>query len=311
MYWNELTIRTSQEAKEAVANILHEHGANGVVIEEPLHDARFSEDDFVEIDFIKKADLAEDEVILKAYFVAGDSFNQIKQDIEREIAQLVAYGIKLGKNEISTKTVHESDWENEWKKYYKPLEIGETFLIVPEWEEVTDTDKKRIIRIDPGMAFGTGMHETTSLSIRALENVVAENDVVIDVGSGSGILSIAACFLGAKHVYSYDVDAVAVRSTQRNRDLNQLTDKISVAQNNLLEGKTHVADVIVANILAHIIMKLIADAWHNLKQDGYFITSGIILTEEDNVKKKLCEQGFAIIDRLQENHWVTLIARKR
>lgn len=309
--WNELTILTSYEAKEAIANMLNECGAGGVVIEEKsdLHKKR--REKFGEIYELDEAKYDYEEAKIKAYFLQNEAWPQLLEQIKDKIEALESYGIDLGENKLTVKTVKETDWENEWKKYFKPLEVGRTFLIVPEWEQVEDvSEEKRIIRIDPGMAFGTGTHETTSLSIEALEKVIKSGDEVIDVGSGSGILSIAASLLGAERVYSYDLDEVAVNSSMSNRDLNNLTDKIIVEQNNLLKNKHHEADVIVANILTHILLELVEDAYRQLKKGGYFITSGIITSQEQKLKDKMIEQGFEIIERLQENHWVTFLAKK-
>lgn len=313
MEWNEVIIDTTQEAKEAVANILNEFGANGVVIDEPI---AFSEKElrFGEIYELEKKHESKNGVIIKAYFLDDENWESLNEKIIARINELATYQIDIGAWSISVKRVKQSDWENEWKKYFKPLRATERFTIVPTWENYQkESDDEMLIFMDPGMAFGTGSHATTKLSLEALQKVIRQNDTVVDVGSGSGILSIAACYLKAGRVYSFDLDPVAVSSTKRNRDLNGFTKQIIVQKNDLLKGVQFAepVDVIVANILAHIILNLIVDANRVLKTNGYFIVSGIIQKEAETVKKRLKEHGFAIVETLREGHWTTMIAQKR
>lgn len=313
MEWNELVIKTSQEAKEAIANLLNESGANGVVIEEALRwDDKANR--FGEFYELAKEKFNIEGAIIKAYFLNDADWGQKQEALVKAIKDLANYEINLGNLSITVNQVAESDWENEWKKYYKPFRVTDRFTIVPTWESYEQKDSdEQLILMDPGMAFGTGTHPTTKLSLAALEKYVKKGDVVIDVGSGSGILSIAACLLKAKHVYSYDLDQVAVSSTIYNRDLNNLTNKITVRQNDLLKNvmNDELADVVVANILAHIILELIADAKKQLKQGGVFITSGILQKNANDVEERLAANDFSIIDKFTEENWVTFIARKK
>lgn len=312
--WKELVIQTTEEAKEPIANILNELGANGVVIEEALR-----ADDGYGFRFGKLHDLPEEKftkkgVTLKAYFLHDDIWPTLQEQIISRIEHLRNLQINIDPFTWSVNHVQETDWENEWKKYFKPFDVTEHFSIVPTWEVSESKEAlKQTILMDPGMAFGTGTHVTTKLSLFALENIVNEGDFVVDVGSGSGILSIAACLLGAEHVYSYDLDQVAVNSTINNRDLNQLTNHITVKQNDLLKNIDHdeKVDVVVANILAHIILQLIDDAYKQLKYNGYFIVSGIIEKEVMNIERAIENSGFTIEDTFSEENWYTFIARKR
>ncbi len=311
--WNELIIKTTQEAKEAVANLLNEYGANGVVIEEGIEpDSRYGFR-FGEMYELKGEKYTQDGVILKAYFLQDDKWPSLKEKITEKIEQLPSFGIDIGEVTYTVQTVQEADWENEWKKYFKPFHVTDRFMIVPTWEkeQVEGTNSTKIL-MDPGMAFGTGTHPTTKLSLLALEKSIQQADIVIDVGSGSGILSIASALLGAKHVYSYDLDQVAVQSTIQNRDLNNLTDSITVQANDLLKGISHEpkADIIVANILAHIILQLIDDAYEQLKVGGLFIVSGIIEKEAKTIQEALTAKDFHIIEQLEEEHWHTFITKK-
>lgn len=314
MEWKELVIHTSQEAKEAVANILNEAGSKGVVIEEKIEPISRYGFQFGEIYDLKGEKFEREGATIKAYFLNDDQWPSLKERIIERVSQLSSFGIDLGGLQFTVNTVEATDWENEWKKYFKPFQVTEHFMIVPTWEreKVEEVEATKIL-MDPGMAFGTGTHPTTKLSLLALEQVVQAGDLVIDVGSGSGILSIAAALLGAEKVYSYDLDEVAVQSTKQNRDLNRLTTKISVQANDLLKEVDHdpKADVIVANILAHIILKLIADAKNQLKQGGIFITSGILQKNANDVEERLVANDFSIIDKFTEENWVTFIARKK
>lgn len=312
--WNELIITTTHEAKEAIANILNEQGANGVVIEEAMRNKSRYGFRFGEIYDLKDKKHTQKGVTIKAYFLNDETWEPLRQSIVTKIEQLREFGLQIDPFSVKVEHVQESDWENEWKQYFKPFHVTDHFKIVPTWEatDVEHTGSQRIL-MDPGMAFGTGTHATTKLSLQALEEVLEAGDIVVDVGSGSGILSIAACLLGAKHVYSYDLDQVAVNSTINNRDLNHLTDAITVEQNDLLKDINHeeTVDVVVANILAHIIVELIDDAYEQLKPNGYFIVSGIIEKEVENIEERLKNGGFSIIERRCEEDWHTFIARKK
>lgn len=201
--------------------------------------------------------------------------------IKDRVAQLPEFGLAIGKNIITVSEVEESNWATAWKKYYHPVRITRMLTIVPSWEAYQTSDPlEKIITLDPGMAFGTGTHPTTSLTLQALETVLRGGETLLDVGTGSGVLSIAAKYLGAKEVYAYDLDEVAVRAAKENMDMNEVAKDVHVAANDLLNGITIESDVIVANILADIILLMIPDAWRLLKQTGRLIVSGII--EEKN-----------------------------
>lgn len=311
--WNELIVKTTQEAKEAVANILNDHGANGVVVEEAIKpDERYGFE-IGEIYELTDEKYSQEGVTIKAYYLNDENWASLLESVSKKIDELSNYQIDLGDYSITVESVQESDWENEWKKYFKPFQVTDQFTIIPTWESYDTEDEEQLtILMDPGMAFGTGTHATTRLSLLALEKVIEEDDIVIDVGSGSGILSIAASLLKAKHVYSYDLDKVAVNSSINNRDLNNLTSAITVKQNNLLKDLQFdkKVDLVVANILAHIILLMIDDAYMHLKENGYFIVSGIIEKEAVNIQAALQERGFSIVEKMTEENWYTFIAKK-
>src|SRR5690625_922429 len=255
MSWNEMVIHTTNDALEAISNILNDYGANGVVIEDPLELKKKKRDQFGEIYALDPTKYPVDGIYIKAYFIQNEHWLEKLTAIRHQIEQLTHIGIDIGENTIKINTVKEEDWENEWKQYFKPVIISEKLVIVPSWETYEKSHDEQIIHMDPGMAFGTGTHPTTKLCIQGLESVIQRDDIVLDVGSGSGVLSIASILLGAKHVYSYDLDEVAVTSTIANRNLNQLEDHITVQANDLLKDVFQQANIVVSNILADILLR--------------------------------------------------------
>lgn len=311
MKWSEISIHTTHEAVEAISNILHEAGAGGVVIEDPFDLTKERDTPFGEIYELNPDDYPEEGVVIKAYLPVNSFLGETVEAIKEAINNLMLYNIDVGRNKVTISEVNEEEWATAWKKYYNPVKISERFTIVPTWEtyERVSTDEL-IIELDPGMAFGTGTHPTTVMCIQALEKCVQLGDTVIDVGTGSGILSIAAAMLGAKSVRALDLDPVAVDSAKLNVKLNKVHHVVTVMQNNLLDHIDKTANVIVANILAEIILRFVDDAYRLLEPNGYFITSGIIQAKKQEVKDGLVNAGFTIEETLTMEDWVAFIARK-
>ncbi|MBS4209060.1 50S ribosomal protein L11 methyltransferase [Bacillus sp. FJAT-50079] len=310
MKWFEISIHTTNEAIEPISNILHETGASGVVIEDPTELTKEREDWFGEIFDLNPDDYPTDGVIIKAYLPANSFINETVETMKQEITDLTNFNIDIGRNVVTMVEVNDEDWANAWKKYYHPVKISETFTIVPTWEQYETVANEKVIELDPGMAFGTGTHPTTVMCIQALERTVKSNDEVIDVGTGSGVLSIAAALLGAKHVDALDLDEVAVKSAMDNINLNKVGNVVHVQQGNLLQGVSKQVDVVVANILAEVILRFTDDAANVVKENGYFITSGIIQQKKDEVREALIASGFSIEETLTMEDWVAFIARK-
>jgi len=310
--WSEISIHTTQEAVEPISNILHEAGASGVVIEDVFDLTKEREQVYGEIYQLNPNDYPDEGVIIKAYLPVNSFLGETVEEIKEAINGLLLHDIDLGHNDISISEVNEEEWATAWKKYYHPVKISERFTIVPTWEEYTPVNSDElIIELDPGMAFGTGTHPTTVMCIQALENSVKQGDNVVDVGTGSGILSIAAAMLGANKVQALDLDSVAVESARLNVKLNKVQDRVTVSQNNLLSNISGPVDVVVANILAEIIVRFTDDAANILKDNGLFITSGIINTKKQEVKDALEQSGFAIEETLVMEDWIAFIARKK
>lgn len=308
--WIEITIHTTNEASEIVESILLDYGSTGVAIEDPTTLEENLHDDFGTIVELSPTDYPEVGVIVKGYInelnFDDETFNRFKDELEQ-----LGKNINIGEFfKIETTTIQDSDWENSWKDYFDILNIGEKFVIVPTWREYENEEDKYVINIDPGMAFGTGGHETTSLCIKNLEKYVKPHDNVIDVGCGSGILSIAASYLTDGSLKAVDLDKLAVDVSRENFALNNLENRIEVEEASLLTKETEKYDVIVANILAHIIELMLEDAYKLLEDGGYFITSGIIKDKKDELLEKMLEQGFKLVEETSDNEWYSFVATK-
>lgn len=311
MKWSELSIHTTNEAIESVSNILHEAGASGVVIEDSEDLMKEREDQFGEIWSLSPDDFPKDGVILKAYLPVNSFLGETVEAIKLAVNNLVTFDINIGANVVTISEVNEEEWATAWKKYYHPVKISQRFTIVPTWETYNPVSSDElIIELDPGMAFGTGTHPTTVMSLQALEKTVKAGERVIDIGTGSGVLAIGAALLGAREVHALDLDDIAVKAAGINVKLNKVQDRVTVAGGNLVDTIDEPGDVVVANILAEIIISFTDDAYKVVKPGGNYITSGIISAKKNDVKKALEGSGFVIEDIMMMEDWVTIISKK-
>jgi len=309
--WSELSIHTTNEAIESISNILHEAGASGVVIEDSEDLTKDREDVFGEIYSLDPEDFPTEGVILKAYLPVNSFLGEAVEGIKLAINNLAEFNINVGRNVVTISEVNEEDWATSWKKYYHPVKISKRFTIVPTWETYHPVSSDElIIELDPGMAFGTGTHPTTVMSLQALEKHVDKGNTVIDVGTGSGVLAIGAALLEAQSVRALDLDEIAVKAAGLNVKLNKVQNRVDVFHGNLLEAIDDPADVVVANILAEIIMSFTDDAYQAVKPGGIYITSGIIAQKKNDVKQALEASGFIIEDIMMMEDWVTIISKK-
>lgn len=219
----------------------------------------------------------------------------------------IAEGIE---NEICLDSCVEEDWINNWKQYFKPIPVGQKLLIRPTWEEVKDSGGRTVLDLDPGLAFGTGTHETTRLCMELLEQYVRPGMNVLDVGCGSGILSVAALLLGADKAVGVDIDELAVKTAVENAEINHVEDRFTGICGNLTDQVTGTYDIVVANIVADVIIMLTKDVEQFMKPDTVYLMSGIIDTREQDVLTAV-EQHFTIIDRKEEKGWVALSAKRK
>ena len=308
--WIEITIHTTNEASEIVESILLDYGSTGVAIEDPTTLEENLHDDFGTIVELSPTDFPDVGVIVKGYINELNFDDETFERFKGELEQL-GKNINIGEFfKIETTTIKDSDWENSWKDYFDILNIGEKFVIVPTWREYENEENKYVINIDPGMAFGTGGHETTSLCIKNLEKYVKPHDNIIDVGCGSGILSIAASYLTDGEIKAVDLDKLAVDVSRENFALNNLENRIAVEEASLLTKETKKYNVIVANILAHIIELMLDDAYKLLEDGGYYITSGIIKDKKDELLEKMLERGFKLVEETSDNEWYSFVVTK-
>ena len=314
MDWTAVKVITSSEAVEAVSYILTDMGAQGVQIEDAADFENLNEGKYGDHgEFIDPASIPhrKNGAAVSGYFPQNVFVPELLPTIYQRVAKLRDYGLNPGENDVSAATVDNQQWATVWQKYYHPLRVTDQLTIVPQWEEYEPADpKEKLIFLDPGMAFGTGTHPTTRLMLEALEKTIVGNEYVIDVGTGSGVLSIAAKHLGAGKVDAYDIDEVAVNSAKKNLALNPVAKDVKVGVNSLLDGIHTQADLIVANILAEIIVPLIPQAYENLKPGGKFLVSGIIDDKAPLIRQKLQEQGFVIDDEQQMKDWHGMITHK-
>lgn len=311
MKWVEVQVKTTSEREELVSDILYKAGATGLAIEDPQDILDFSKSetdwDFIDPELIA---LDFDGILIKAYFSESEDLlskiDFIKNNIEKS-------PLLLGKEplgEVILSEVDDNDWSESWKKYYKPRKIGSKIVIKPSWESYEMQPDDIIIELDPGMAFGTGTHETTIMCTEALEAYMKEGYTVYDIGCGSGILSIVAAKLGATKVVGVDLDEVCVKVSNENIKINNVEDVVSIKKGNLLDVIQGKANIIVSNIIAEIIVEMTKDLSGFLEDDGIFITSGIILEKVSLVENVLKSHGFNILDIKKMNGWSCIIASK-
>lgn len=213
-------------------------------------------------------------------------------------------------HKIEVASTREEDWATAWKKYYHPTKVGEKLVVCPTWEEYSAKEGEVVMRLDPGMAFGTGTHDTTRLCMQILEEHVTDTTRLLDIGTGSGILSVAAALLGAESCFGVDIDEIAVRTACENAALNNVSDKAQFVCGDLADKVSGTFDTICANIVADVIIRLSPDIPALLKEDGVFIASGIIAERADDVLAALDNIGFVCTDRRDSNGWVALCAKR-
>lgn len=311
MNWLEVTINTHSESVEVVSSILIELGSKGVSIEDPQDYYQLT-DEQLEWLKVQQKDLYEtDTVIVKGYFQPSQWSKDSSNLLHEKLEEIKVYGLQTGPLFIQVKEVGEEDWANAWKQYYFPVRVTRFLTVVPSWIDYEkEQDDELLIELDPGLAFGTGTHPTTQLSLTALEQTIRGNESVLDVGTGSGVLSIASKLLGASKVTAFDIDEMATRVAKENIALNPTIGEIEVFENNLLVGVNQKSDLIVANILAEILLQMPEDAYRNLNDDGSLILSGIIESKANEVKEAYEKVGFTLVERMTMREWNCFIMKK-
>ncbi len=312
MKWTEIGVKIEQALEEEVVSRLYMLDIKGLSIDDPRQveslDQRPEDWDYIDEEIIKKKmdSLEDDRITIKVYFSEEERPAEKIEEVKK-----ILKDIRYSKQaiEVTSLEVEEKDWSENWKQFYKTTRIGERVVIKPSWEEYEEKPSDLVIEIDPGMAFGTGTHETTSMCTEALEKHIRPGDRVYDIGTGSGILGIVAGKLGASQVLGVDFDPMAVKVAKENVKNNGLEDMVIIEEGDLFKTVSEKRELIVANIMAEIIAGMVFDVKKYLKDDGIFISSGIILEKISLVENKLIEAGFKILEVKQENSWACIVAR--
>ena len=316
MKWNRFTIKTKTEAEDVIISALADVGVEGVEIQDkqPLTETD-KEQMFVDI---MPEGPADDGIAYLNFYLEEDADKEaILKDVREALDDLKNF-MDIGEATIEESQTEDKDWINNWKQYFHQFYVDD-ILIVPSWEEVKAEDKDRmILHIDPGTAFGTGMHETTQLVIRQLKKYVTPDTEMLDVGTGSGILGIVALKLGAKHVLGTDLDPCAVPAVAENKEANQIVDEtFDMVIGNIIDDKAiqdqagyEKYDIVTANILADVLIPLTPVIVNQMKKGAYYITSGILDVKEEVVVEAVKAAGLTVVEVTHQGEWVSVTARK-
>ena len=313
MDWIELTVHTTTQGAEVVSEALMLSGATGTMVEDR---ADIPDPDkpngYWEIIDPKLIDSLPEDVQVHAWFEPDATFQERLQALRSQLDmnRRLAPEVDLGTLAIDTVNVKDEDWSEVWKQFYKPFRAGRSLVVKPTWEPYNPQPGDRVIEIDPGMAFGSGTHETTGMCLELLEEAVHGGERVIDVGTGSGILAIGAALLGAKDVLAIDIDPTAVKVARENVAHNHLEQTVTTLEGNLLEKVDAQCEVCVANIIADVICMFAAPLNDHIVPGGLFICSGIIKEREQDVTGALLAAGYAILEIRRKGEWVAMISRR-
>ncbi len=296
--YNQIKVTVKHEdADNATAVMTAMDFFGGLMIED------FSDIDTCPWDYVDEELLKKDKTVV--------SISGYMETNENVMAVLEQLKIMLPQSaEVEVISVNEDDWANNWKKYYHPIHVGKNLVIKPSWIDYEKQENDIIVELDPGMAFGTGTHETTRMCMMHLEKYINENSRVLDVGCGSGILSITSLLIGAKEVTGVDIDPVAVKVAIENGEMNNFkAPQYNIKRGNLVDEAQGKYDVIVANIIADVIIAVCGDVKQFVADDGVFISSGIISDRKEDVKRAFAEQGYTIVEELEEGEWVSFVCK--
>jgi ribosomal protein L11 methyltransferase len=305
MHWLELTVKVHPDAVESVSELMSRYSSEGVVIEEPI--------ELIEDGQAYRVREGEP-VTVHAYVPMDGTEEEARQRISEGLWHFASIGAHFVGN-LETKSVNEEDWANAWKEHFHVTQIGKRIIIRPSWREYTPKDEEVVITLDPGMAFGTGLHPTTRLCLEQVEQRTRPGMRVLDVGTGSGILALAAAKLGAEHVYAIDNSSVAVESATENAALNGQSERIKVVLGTLDEETAQRMagqyDLVLANIIAHIIGSIAPQLAQVLAPDGLLVASGIIEARRQDAEGPLLEAGLELVEQRMIEDWMVLVLRKR
>lgn len=316
MKWNKFTLKTLAEVEDIVISALADVGVEGVEIEDkvPLTE---SDKQQMFVDILPEGPSDDGIAYLNFYVEEGQDTEELLKRVNDALEELRMF-MDIGEGTITESETEDKDWINNWKQYFHQFYVDD-ILIIPSWEDVKEEDQdKMIIHIDPGTAFGTGMHETTQLCMRQLKKYVNESTELLDVGTGSGILSIVALKLGAAHAVGTDLDPCAISATRENLEVNHIPEgAMEVMIGNIIDDKSvqdqvgyEKYDIVVANILADVLVPLTPVILHQMKKGALYITSGIIDDKEETVVEAVKAAGLEVLEVTHQGEWVSVTARK-
>ena len=312
--WMQVKVLTTTAGADLVSEILLEAGSEGTMIED-RNDVFENQRPEGQWDIIDTAiaDRIGEDVKVTGYYPIDENRNAVISSIASALGRLQALtpDVDLGKLEMQVQGFENEDWSESWKKSFKPIRLGDHIVICPGWLEYEKQPDDKVIEIDPGMAFGTGTHETTGMCAALIEKYVQPGQRVIDIGTGSGILAIVAAHMGAKEVLATDLDAVAVRVAAENAALNGFGDKIDCRCGDLLDVVDVSGDVVIANIIADVILMLAKPVRERIVPNGVFICSGVAIDRREDVRRALLENDYEILDEPVKGEWAAFAARKR
>ena len=316
MNWTEVKIYTTTAGIDPLTGSMLDLGLQGFMIEDAQDFDEFLHDTTPHWDYVDQAvmeKMKDCETCVTIYVADNPQGMEELMQVRQILARLKAQDPdgKYGRLELEMKDVDEEDWSNAWKKYYHPVQVGEHLVVCPSWEAYDRQPDDVVLTLNPGMAFGTAPHDTTPLCMELLEKYITPQDTVLDVGCGSGILAITAALLGANKIIGCDIDEVAVKVAGENAALNGVQDRIAFHQGDLTSQVEGSFQIICANIVADVIIRLSEDAGRYLAKDGIFITSGIIDTREQDVLNALEQNGFQVIERRTSGGWVALACKAK
>ena len=312
MQWCETAVHTLSEGADLVSDLLMRYGATGTEIVDRADVPDPTKPGvYWELYDPKMVDAMPEDVLVKGWFEQNERTNDVLGLVRDALLSLKASadGLALGTLQMETKGVADEDWSENWKQYYKPFRVGTRLVVKPSWEPFEAGENDLIIELDPGMAFGTGTHETTNMCMRLMEKFWQDGMRVMDVGTGSGILAIAAAELGARDVLAIDIDPDAVKVAKENVRRNSVDARVRVVQGDLVKSEAMPCELAVANIVADAICMLAQPMTRHLVPGGLLICSGIIREREADVQAAVKAAGYAPVDRLEQGEWVALALR--
>ncbi len=305
MKWIELRIKSPYDYEDLIYNVLYDFNifTFEVIDDRTVDEVEKTKPYWVEIDNDLK--IGDNNLYIKTLLEDNSQNLKVLEAIKEKLFN-ISKDIDIDYN----KKCEEYDWSVEWKKFFKPIEVGERFVVVPSWEKYENNAEKIILSIDPGMAFGTGSHETTSICLKLLEKIDLKNKSVCDVGTGSGILAIASEKLGASSILAIDIDSQSIKTAKENIKINGCKNRITVVNNDLLYSTDEKFDLIIANILPDVIIDLIPQAYEKLNENGLVLVSGIILEKRELIMENLRKNNFEPVLDLDKGEWTGILGKK-